>query len=737
MKVDHLKVRKAMKSIKIQVIILTLVLLVFVGCSNQPEDATPQPTEQFITPQPSEQFITSHPEEFTILYTADGVNLDEYKISEMDSFYRNKTWYIDYDQLGDSMFIFWMDGDESDPFHAFKNGIISIAFPANTNPQEAHLRNENEEFTTTIEWSYPIIFESDKMYIPIEHILISINNYEYTSEGMVLNVQLITDVNDLCIRYKEPLVVSSVESDIDIAIVEIPKFQTPVKSNITRLTETLAEFIIKPNFEYTETHNGLIAQIKSVDYIFENEIEGNEDYTLSVDDLLPDTEYSLNIVDKSSHKLYDQIQFKTFTGNKNDSIELHYFADFRESDTEIVTVQIIGRYNNISDYSFHGEIAHSPVDAVRIIDDSMICVLDGNYKYNPKDVILDMNFDNNSGYFSISYLSDKSFKGLAINGIGEPVGAGFMNDYCFFAIGAQFLIIPHYKHGGDNTGTNISMITNPDWDSIVGFSRSSLDNLYEVKDIRFTMGETNYYAYRKDSFRVSTKNIYDTDVTVVVDKRVARDYTNEFFKIYERLCDYWGESVNKGTYTLGIFDEKRDVTIGEYDTGQAVPSTQGLHTITHQVYHIWNGWSLGIPLEHERVEMGLWGEGFNEFYIDKVLNEIQKENSDSHLEGYYYEYLRAVNNGNDIPILDHGSEVYTKGAAYAYALDEEIRRKSNGLYSNDDIIQYFLTRWIEEGKAFSFETMLSFLRDSFPGGVDDWWEEHVINNVPVEIDFED
>lgn len=140
----------------------------------------------------------SHPENFTIIYN--GTNTLE--ISEMDSLYENDTWYVNYDQLDGSMFTFNVGGN----FYEFNNDVVRISIPIIPYEYSALIMNSREDFKVAIDCDKYIIFESDKMYIPIEYILTNINNYEYLNDGRVLKIDHVEDINVLCERYGEEMV---------------------------------------------------------------------------------------------------------------------------------------------------------------------------------------------------------------------------------------------------------------------------------------------------------------------------------------------------------------------------------------------------------------------------------------------------------------------------------------------------------------------------------------------------
>ena len=243
------------------------------------------------------------------------------------------------------------------------------------------------------------------------------------------------------------------------------------------------------------------------------------------------------------------------------------------------------------------------------------------------------------------------------------------------------------------------------------------------KDIdKLHLAALHFYAFNPDFFEVFVRKIGDTNVKVIKEKSIKEPYETSIFKIYEKLLEHWGGDVdyrncNYKDYTVMFVNENASVYAGEYTDAQAFSKVWGVgEMLVHQIFHRWNAWACGIGVKEDDDNYGLWLEGVNEFYCDKILTELNLIHPNEYMVGWYEYYKRIYGSEKDCPIAyfdfrKHDSYLpYGKGAVIIYYLDKKLREASSGRYSMDDVLKYFLRGWKERSLRFAYYEFFNYLR---------------------------
>jgi len=445
-------------------------------------------------------------------------------------------------------------------------------------------------------------------------------------------------------------------------------------------------------------------------------------------DLRPDTAYDL-VIEDTSGSIYERLPFKTFSSSED--YGTHYFIDYRASETGRVKVTIIGHYKDANDLSFSHLSGHKPDNYIHLLEETLDVTCDGGYSYLPETSKLAMTFNKRSGYYRISYEADKTYQEDTQNHGAQ----GIMTESYFLASGEQFLILPPY---GNQLGhVHFSILSPSDWVNEVGLETTAFKNLFTSDDVDF-MKASPYMGYDPQAFTVTEKNIYGTDVVAMVEKGLGQASVDYIMVTFEDLCDIWGGSAAEDRYLVMVLDDERPIWAGENDRGTGFSQYFGLGMFNHQVFHRWNGWQYMMAWDRfGPYDDGLWIEGVNDFYVNKLV-EKNLDSNKNYMAGYYQRYLEDLEAGKDLPILTKEREnrdaVYYKGALITYKLNEYIEEKTSGAYSFDHVLKHFWQEWIQEKNVANYDQLVDYLNTIVPGGIEDWWQKYVIDNERLYLD---
>ena len=466
-----------------------------------------------------------------------------------------------------------------------------------------------------------------------------------------------------------------------------------------------------------------------------------------IDDLQQDTVYTLEISEVDSEEVLDSIVFRTFR-DMIKGVQLYYLIDAKKPHDHILAVQVFGYMNGLSmlslenrGYQFH---------VMNIVENSLQ-VDAAAYHSDEENRDVTVYANDEQAYFHISYQVDKSVshtRGL----FSMPEYCGFLDQHYLMTTGEVVMLLPpSYLAGQLDPRFEYEVygyLNHPlHWESLVGFEvEDNLINfLSHLRRKDEGMRAANVYAYNKRVFRKETENIGGTSITVVLQDTIDDKYFADIFSVYSRLCDIWGGGVGDDNYTIMIVDDReRIINAGEWTTGQGFSTSRPIlcEKLVHQMYHRWNAWERGIPfpLSADPWVHGFWGEGWNNFYCDKILTELGFMDHDRMRQFYdWYKTIRGT--PPDVPVLetrrgiDDQRIVYWKGALLAYLLDQEIRRVSNNEHSLDDVLKYEWERWSVHGESSDYDIVIGFIRDGLGvDTIDSWWQKYIVENQPMYSD---
>lgn len=259
------------------------------------------------------------------------------------------------------------------------------------------------------------------------------------------------------------------------------------------------------------------------------------------------------------------------------------------------------------------------------------------------------------------------------------------------------------------------------WEDVGNFSYIA-DRIEEVVDAVFCIG----------NFRYSKRQLNDKEIYVVFcgpegynfDLNSKGDLALHIFRDYiSRFGDYPFKKY------LAIFAHR--TPDGKYIHGTAhglgfagpveMSNINMLQFMAHEIFHVWNG---GIILQ--RSEYEVWfKEGFTQYYgylTPYRVGFYDKSSFVQFLKRDYDEYIRKHESGEDMALTrvkeglarqEHYRQgrsnnlwmMYNKGALVASLLDDEIKEKTNGQRSIDDLMRYMFTEF--KDKRYSTDDILN------------------------------
>jgi len=487
------------------------------------------------------------------------------------------------------------------------------------------------------------------------------------------------------------------------------------------------------------------------------ELQPNVERPITFSNLQKGQSYQLGLKRNGEPTINWLASFKTFR-DMEEGLQLFYWLDLTKPSTHKVKVKVFSYYKDLPElyldnYGYHTEGGLARAQETELYSKPQISM-----KIQENSKLILFNLKNHSeGYFRFSYTSDKS----AIVTSNHGIQGYFCPDY-LIASHEQILYGP-----GRLIGRSGVLKTKPDyfraslclympdgWEASTGWEEESpgiysYPSSYSAKIEEF-FHASHIYAYQADAFTKETKQYGAHSFRIVLSGSLDRRKIDDLQSIYQFLSALWGGMMDIPTYTIMITDPPNHnrslfAYAGEWTTGQGFSSNWGIgEMVIHQMFHLWNGWAKGIPCTHD-YNMGFWTEGVNEYYCDKTLTEINFKtvsySPHDFLKDWYRRYKTVRGTSADIPLLIKEEEgpfpdslEYWKGAVFAYAFDQEIRQRSSGRYSLDDVLKHLLIQYTERGSLVSYPAILSYLRQIIPAGLDAWWQRYMVNNEPLFLE---
>jgi predicted metalloprotease with PDZ domain len=165
-------------------------------------------------------------------------------------------------------------------------------------------------------------------------------------------------------------------------------------------------------------------------------------------------------------------------------------------------------------------------------------------------------------------------------------------------------------------------------------------------------------------------------------------------------------------------------------------------TLAHELFHAWNGHVIR-PSNYSELQ---WvSEGFTDYYASRslararVIDEAVFVRKLEHTIGLYL-FFKAAPVFDSVTVVSAGERkgrnrlgVYNGGWVTAFCIDTEIRTRSAGAKSLDDVMRVLHTRFGLTGRPYSLADLRSTLAEISGAHFDDFLTRYVAGNETIPI----
>jgi len=274
--------------------------------------------------------------------------------------------------------------------------------------------------------------------------------------------------------------------------------------------------------------------------------------------------------------------------------------------------------------------------------------------------------------------------------------------------------------------TVVNLNLPPNWSAIVpwfesGDSSFTANHIQDVLDSVFCIGKFQFAKRQMEEHE-----IYVVFCSFKVSSNYLEQTADKVVQIFRHYVARFGDSPSKKYLAIfvGPDQERRYIIHGSaHRAGFAGPVNVDNSFIAHEIFHIWNGDVITQESDYE-----VWfKEGFTQYYgylTPYRLGIYSKERFLGHLRRDYEEYLNRYAEGKDMALsmikeklarkegheqLDNVRSwtMYHKGALVASLMDIEIRKRTYGDKTLDDLMYHMFHNFRD--KRYSSEDVLEAL----------------------------
>ena len=346
------------------------------------------------------------------------------------------------------------------------------------------------------------------------------------------------------------------------------------------------------------------------------------------------------------------------------------------------------------------------------------------------------------GIYFIHYKAELPPEDISDHGI-----QGLFNNKFFLAAGSQHLLLVKqeeseklsYVYKTFNTPTNWDVFSpeEPLEDKTYMMDFSDIDGCYTAYH------EISVISIPEGTYYEESKNIYGTDMEIVLDKKIPdyKTYIPYMFKIFENECWIFGEGVGKryGVYVVH-YDKEVYTSENTYSQGYSDRFEVVSEMYTHQIFHRWNGWEpYGTIIRPEdgyfrAFYSEAWNNYFNDWNRTKVLPGYNWDDMKHYYRVYKTEYL---NTPKDIPVAFYGNGDpyiwYQKGPLVVYLLNKEIERVTNGGKSMVDVQREIWDRYGYQNGTFDYEDIIQIINKITGADFHQFFNDYVFGKKEIKI----
>ena len=251
-------------------------------------------------------------------------------------------------------------------------------------------------------------------------------------------------------------------------------------------------------------------------------------------------------------------------------------------------------------------------------------------------------------------------------------------------------------------------------------------------------------ATRGDWVPFAEEEVFDVlKQTLTIQRNFWNDHSQKYFTVTLQPFPQESGSSFQGTGLTNSF--ATSISNNEHtDLGQLV------YLFNHELMHNW----IGLTIENDNEEEQYWfSEGFTEYYTFKNIakNNINGLGKDHFIR----EINRSIKSLQALPIRgapnseinydnfwsnrDYQKLPYYRGSLFAFYLDSEIWKRSQGQYSLDDVMKIILKGAEEKGQKLTHDYFLAVMTPFFGEELKATFKNYILEGkaLPLALIFEE
>lgn len=552
----------------------------------------------------------------------------------------------------------------------------------------------------------------DTMDTDIEHMTVSKDGVHYVPliklmDELGFSIGYDTEKNGMRISRDKSLALNETGEIIIINTIDL-KDQSVILDNISTDTATLTLHLD----ESESSSYDLQVLDMSGRTIYSSQI-GQDKIVLK--DLTSDTNYLVNLY-KDKHLVF-QKGFSTFS-DRFISNQVYYEISPWDFEKGLLKVTIFLYNNNDRSMTIEEKSAYPASGSANIPYDD-IQVYDVKHEIRPEAHRIDLELE--------AKKTAKITYEILSNNLNEHFLSTLFNPMTFIV-----------DEDINNLIVNLNLPL--DWGSAVGVKESGINNLYkEIPDDAYNLEDTNIYAYHKDLFNVTKRQIGPSNVNIIVDKMYDDHLSEDILNLYFQQIFLWGDYPYEDTYSVFVLNTKEDIK-NQGPKGQSWSyHDDWFRVATQQMYYKWSGWEKGIQVASDH-DFVFWNEGVSRYYALKLASQLEQEDIQSELSDYYHDYMADYYwTKKDIAISDLSKEDdsflrYKKTTLFAYLLDKEIQNITDGEKSLDDVLKYAWQAHREDQIQMTESHFRMYIREIVGTSMNEWWDNYMYYKRKFKVD---
>ena len=306
----------------------------------------------------------------------------------------------------------------------------------------------------------------------------------------------------------------------------------------------------------------------------------------------------------------------------------------------------------------------------------------------------------------------------------QPEYVSYVGDDYGVLDGSVLFLAPQDFHTTGKIAIHLGLP--PGWHAITPWDVEHADRLFraesveEVVDSVFCIGQFQFAKRHLGEHEIYIVRCGVEESSSYLDRKA-----DEIVRIFEDYVKRFGDFPFKRYLAVfaGPTSHRHYIHGSAHSVGFAGPVNVDYTFVAHEIFHVWNGGVIKQKSDYE----GWFKEGFTQYYgylTPYRVGLYSKKRFLRHLKKDYEGYLNRYGTEDDMALTRVKEELareeghyqpesarlwtmYYKGALVASLMDDEIRKRTNGLGSLDDIMRYIFHEFRD--RRYSSEDVLETL----------------------------